>query len=99
MPEEITPEEIEGLFPTTVSHRDILDAINALHSDLHELTVRVGKLVESHNQVGENVAWLVANTQGIFQMLNDPNLINSMMSGVLGGGMFGGGQAGNQPDS
>lgn len=69
-----------------------------LHDDMHEairridaLEAKLTALIESHNQVGENVAWIVANTQGIFQMLSDPNLINQMMSGVLGGG-FGGGQ-------
>jgi hypothetical protein len=91
MPDEITLES-----PGEVTLEELRAHIVALHEDIHELTVRMGKLVESHNQVGENVAWLVANTQGIFQMLNDPNLINSMMSGVLGGGMFGGGQ---QPES
>lgn len=71
-------------------------AIAALHADLHEAIRQIGELREqnaeliaSHNQVGENVAWLVANTQGIFQMLNSPEMMNQMMSTVLGGGNAG----------
>lgn len=45
----------------------------------------VAKLVESHNQVGQNVAWLVANTQGLFQTLQNPEFMNQIMGQVLGG--------------
>jgi hypothetical protein len=56
---------------------------------LETLAERQDKLVDAVNQIGENVAWLVANTQGIFQMFNDPKLMSSMMNGVLGGGLAG----------
>lgn len=65
-------------------------AINSLHEDIHAVHELLGKLVESHNQVGQNVAWLVANTQGLFQMFSDPNVINQMM-GTMMGGMANGG--------
>ena len=85
---------------------DIQDQIRDLHDDIHavatryaELTARLDQLIASHNQVGENVAWLVANTQGLFQMFNDPKLINQVMGGMLGGGMFGGGQQQPDPDA
>lgn len=64
---------------------DLTD-IQALHQEVHDLRELVGQLVASHNQVGENVAWLVANTQGIFQMFNSPEMMNQMMGMVLGGG-------------
>jgi hypothetical protein len=57
---------------------------------------RIDQLIASHNQVGENIAWIVANTQGIFQMFSDPKLINQMMGGMLsqmGGAPNAGGKA------
>lgn len=70
---------------------DLLAAVNSLHEDIHHLNDLLTKLVESHNGVGANVAWLVANTQGLFQMFSDPNIINQMM-GTMMGGLANGGQ-------
>jgi hypothetical protein len=84
------------------------DQIRALHDDLHEIVTKVlsvqgrmDQLVASHNEVGQNVAWIVANTQGLFQMFSDPKLINQVMGGMLGGmgGAFGGGQQQPEPES
>jgi len=90
MPEtEITPATLQ----------DVLDAVNSLHDDVHELHVKLGQLVESHNQVGQNVAWLVANTQGIFQTFQDPNFMSNMMSGLMGGMSSGGFPGAGKPNS
>lgn len=68
----------------------------ALHIDIHEIVSRLNAiesrldaLVASHNEVGQNVAWMVANTQGIFQAFNSPEMMNQMMS-MVGGGILGG---------
>lgn len=75
-----------------ILHDDIhhvVDLISAQQAQIDELKAQNAKLIESHNQVGENVAWLVANTQGIFQMFNSPEMMNQMMGMVLGGGNAG----------
>lgn len=51
-----------------------------------ELQDKLDKLVISYNQMGENVAWLVANTQGIFQMFNNPEMMSQLMGKFMGGG-------------
>lgn len=76
-----------------VLHEDIhhiVDLLNQAVSENAELRIKLAELVASHNQVGENVAWLVANTQGIFQMLNSPEMMQQMMSTAFGGGPSGG---------
>lgn len=57
---------------------DLLTAINSLKE-------RQDRLVEAVNQIGANVQWLTANTQGLFQMFSDPNIINQMMGAMMGG--------------
>jgi hypothetical protein len=73
-------------------NEEILAALAALQIALAEvgagnakIVSRLDQLVASHNQVGENIAWLTANTQGIFAMLNDPKFISQMMGGMLTG--------------
>lgn len=51
-----------------------------------ELQDKLDKLVISYNQMGENVAWLVANTQGVFQMFNNPEMMSQLMGKFMGGG-------------
>jgi len=75
--------------PEPYSIDDIRQQLHAISDQLTDLIEHVAYLTQSHNQIGENVAWLVANTQGIFKMLSDPQMINSMMSGVLAGGLPG----------
>jgi len=65
---------------------------DAVYEKLSAIEERLNTLVESHNQVGANIAWIVANTQGLFQMFNNPDMMNQMM-GMIGGGVFGGGRA------
>lgn len=74
--------------PHTVE--DIYSILNDIHSEIHELHAQQKALVESHNEVGQNIAWIVANTQGIFEMFNSPAMMGQMMSMV--GGAFGGGR-------
>lgn len=68
---------------------ELNEAISETNTKLLAIQVRLDQLVASHNAVGENVQWLVANTQGVFQMLNSPDMIGQMM-GMLGGGFSGG---------
>lgn len=82
--------------PEAHSLDDIYSILNDIHSEIHELHAQQKALVESHNEVGQNIAWIVANTQGIFQMFNSPEMMGQMMSMV--GGAFGGGRPG-KPES
>lgn len=66
-------------------------AVREVETKVMGLQGRLDQLVASHNQVGENIAWLTANTQGIFAMLNDPKFISQMMGGMMSGmGAMGG---------
>lgn len=64
---------------------EILSRLDAVLSQNAALNEQVAKLIESHNQVGQNIAWLVANTQGVFQMLQNPQMMQQLMGSVLGG--------------
>lgn len=55
------------------------------HESLDELKQSFAELVASHNAVGENLQWLVANTQGIFQMFNNPQMMSQIMGQFMGG--------------
>lgn len=67
------------------SFDEVVTAVDGLRTDIQKVVARLDQLVASHNQVGENVAWLTANTQGIFAMLNDPKFISQMMGGMMSG--------------
>lgn len=63
-----------------------LDArFDMLEQSFTALQGRLDQLVASHNEVGQNVAWIVANTQGIFQMFSDPKMMSQLMSSMVGG--------------
>lgn len=64
---------------------EMLSRLDAVLSQNAALNEQVAKLIESHNQVGQNIAWLVANTQGVFQMLQNPQMMQQLMGSVLGG--------------
>lgn len=74
--------------------KEIDSDIQNLYQRLDGIETRLSGLVESHNQVGQNIAWIVANTQGIFQMFNSPEMLSQMM-GMIGGGVLGGGRPQN----
>jgi hypothetical protein len=76
---------------------DIHSMIADLHAELHEIRVRQDALITSHNEVGANVAWIVANTQGLFKMFNDPGMMNQVMS-MMGGGILGGPKSSPGPE-
>jgi hypothetical protein len=47
---------------------------------------RLNSLVTAANSTGENMAWLIANVQGIFQMFNNPETMAKLMGQMMGGG-------------
>lgn len=95
---------IEGTLPDESEfiislHDDIHEAIrriDELNSAMADMSARQQQLVESHNKVGANVAWIVSNVQGIFQMFNDPAAMSNIMSlmSPMVGGVINGGQEG-----
>jgi hypothetical protein len=62
------------------------EQIMLLREEISDLRGKFDELLASHNAVGENIAWLVANTQGVFQMLNNPEMMTKMMGTLMGGG-------------
>lgn len=103
-----TPSPETPVNPADLPETDSL--ITALHDDIHEAirridtlataqaesAARLEQLVESHNKVGANIAWIVSNVEGIFKMFSDPaamsNIMNAMMP--MMGGVINGGQEG-----
>ena len=79
-------------------HEILRETLAETNTKLLAIQVRLDQLVASHNAVGENVQWLTANTQGVFQMLNSPDMIGQMM-GMLGGGLSGGFPGQPKPDA
>lgn len=69
--------------------RQTLEAQSALNERLDGQAVGI-------NNIGENLDWLVKNTQGIFQMFASPAFMSQMTS-MLMGGMPNAGQQG--PDA
>jgi hypothetical protein len=61
-----------------------LDSQNALNARLEGQAAGI-------NAIGQNLNWLVQNTQGIFQMFASPQFM-SQMSNMLIGGISGNGQ-------
>lgn len=80
-----TPLPNPELTEVRVAVAALRNELEELHSDYRELSTKFDKLVESHNQVGENLQWLVANTQGIFQMFNNPQMMSQIMGQFMGG--------------
>lgn len=76
-------EEIKQLL------RQALDAQAALNMRLDGQAVGI-------NNIGENLNWLVQNTQGLFQMFASPQFV-SQMSNMMMGGMQNAGA--NAPDA
>lgn len=64
---------------------DIISRLDTIQAENDALNQKLAALIESHNQVGQNIAWLVANTQGVFQMLQNPQMMQQLMGSVLGG--------------
>lgn len=76
--------DTENLSNDVAELRQLLESVLSQNAALNE---KVAKLIVSHNEVGQNIAWLVANTQGLFQMMQNPEFMNQIMSSVLGGKM------------
>lgn len=71
--------------------RQTLEAQTALNE-------RLGNQAIGINAIGENLNWLVQNTQGIFQMFASPAFM-SQMSNMLMGGISGNGPQADGPAS
>lgn len=65
--------------------QEIADNSSATDDQYADLSAKIDRLIESHNAVGENLQWLVANTQGIFQMFNNPQMMSQIMGQFMGG--------------
>jgi hypothetical protein len=52
---------------------------------LEAIETRLTELTNGYNATGENVAWIVANVQGIFQVFNNPEMMSKLMGQVMGG--------------
>jgi hypothetical protein len=80
-----TSEEIQT--PTGEITNEILYAyLQVLDARIKDFEAKQAALIASHNAVGENIAWLVANTQGVFQMFNNPEMMTKLMGQMMGGG-------------
>jgi len=100
-PDIVQSELTESGSLAVTTHDDIhmvIGMLETLHGKLDHLSGQLERLIESHNGVGQNMAWLVQNTQGIFKMFSDPQVINQMMSGMMGG-MANGGQSSTGTDA
>ena len=78
MSEPITPPSLDPISEVEFQ-AEVFNRLGAIEAKLIELT-------NGYNATGENVAWLVANVQGIFQMFNDPKMMSQLMGKMMGGG-------------
>lgn len=88
-----SPELPESDSLAVTNHDDLhmlTGMVEALHGKVDLLSGKLDRLIESHNGVGQNIAWLTSNTQGLFQMFSDPRMVNQMMGQVMGGMTHGG---------
>lgn len=53
-----------------------------LKAELAAQAARMDRLVAAVNGIGENMAWLVSSTQGIFAFFSDPAAVSRLMSGM-----------------
>jgi len=74
-------EEIKALLKQTILTQEMLNQ-------------RLDNQATGINSIGENLDWLVKNTQGIFQMFASPAFM-SQMTNMLMGGMPNAGQQGS----
>lgn len=64
----------------------ILAALDQLNDNMIGLNDRLDRQAQGINSIGENVQWLVSNTQGLFQMFSNPMMIQQLMGGMTNGG-------------
>lgn len=83
-------EEMNVEYPVKTESQQILEGLDQLNK-------RFDRQAEGLNNIGENLTWLVQNTQGLFAMFQSPAFlqqISSMMGGMSNGGNTGTGEDG-----
>ena len=80
-------------YPAMTDAEKILAALDNCQSLLMSIQGRLDGQAQGINSIGENLQWLVSNTQGLFQMFASPQFV-SQMSNMLMGGV---GNAGQSP--
>lgn len=71
--------------PAMTDAEELKAGIQVVLDKLDDIESRLDTYRDALNAQGENIAWLVQNTQGIFQTLSNPALISQMMGSVMGG--------------
>ena len=85
--------------PAMTDAEEIKAGIQVVLDKQDDIERRLDEYRDAINSIGENLQWLVQNTQGVFQVLSNPALMSQMMGSALGG-LTNGGQAGNDsPDA
>jgi hypothetical protein len=71
-------------YPTSFD-AEIRERLEAMEKTVEDHGVRLDRMVQGINAIGENVQWLVQNTQGIFQMFQSPQFMSQMTNALMGG--------------
>lgn len=80
-------------YPTT-DVEEIKARLDAIEEAIGSLNARLDNQATGINGIGQNLQWLVSNTQGIFQMFSSPAFMSQMTNTLTG--MMNNGQPGPQ---
>lgn len=64
---------------------EIVDRLDVIRDAISATNERLDRQAAGINAIGENLQWLVQNTQGIFQMFSNPAFISQMSNALMGG--------------
>lgn len=71
--------------PAMTDPEKILNGIANIANEQAVMQNRLDEQAKAINMLGENMQWLVNNTQGIFQMFNSPAFMSQMTNALMGG--------------
>jgi hypothetical protein len=72
-------------FPADTDAEKILHGLEDLRNKFDAIVLRLDQQRDGINNIGENLQWLVQNTQGIFAMINSPQFMKQMPGALMGG--------------
>jgi prophage DNA circulation protein len=72
-------------YPALTDAEVIKQGITAVQSAVKDLDERLTEWRDTINAIGENIQWLVNNTQGLFQFLSNPAMVSQVMGSMMGG--------------